>query len=72
MVFHSCNSYNLKIAARPDLATQLVQIVIQNISNSLLCQKGQLTLQPCPRRWFVKKIFGYYQYLKKVKIDNSS
>ena len=40
-----------KISARPDLATQLLQIVIPTTINSLLCQKGQLTLEACPRTW---------------------
>ena len=34
-----------KISARPDLATYLVQILIPAIYNSLVCQKGQFTLQ---------------------------
>ena len=40
-------------------------LLIPTTFNSLLCQKGQ-----CHRRWFSKKIFGYYP--KKVKIKNSS
>ena len=51
---------NFKISARPDLATNLLQILIPATINSLVCQKGQFTLQLCPRRWFVRKIFGYY------------
>ena len=51
---------NFKIFARPDLATYLLQILIPATFNSLVCQKGQFTLQLCPRRWFVGKIFGYY------------
>ena len=61
---------NFKISARPDLATNLLQILIPATSNSLVCQKGQFTLQLCPRRWFVRKIFGYYN--PKVKIEKSS
>ena len=61
---------NFKISARPDLATNLLQILIPATINSLVCQKGQFTLQQCPRRWFVKKIFGYYT--KKVKMEKSS
>ena len=37
--------------------------------NSLVCQKGQFTLQLCLRRWFGKKIFSYYT--PKVKIEKS-
>ena len=37
---------------------------------SLLCQKGQLTLHLCPRRWFGRKIFGYYP--QNVIIEKSS
>ena len=61
---------NFKISVRPDLATKLLWILLQATINSLLCQKGQFTLQPCPRRWFVRKIFGYYT--PKVKIEKSS
>ena len=63
---------NFKISARPDLAisTNLLQILIPATINSLVCQKGQFTLQLCPRRWFVRKIFGYYT--QKVKIEKSS
>ena len=58
---------NFKISARPDLAINLLQILIPATINSLVCQKGQFTLQPCPRRWFVTMIFGYYT--PKIKID---
>ena len=34
-----------KISARPDLATYLLQILIPATFNSLVCQKGQFTLQ---------------------------
>ena len=61
---------NFKISARPDLATNLLQILIPATINSLVCQKGQFTLQLCPRIWFVKTIFGYYT--QKVKIEKSS
>ena len=61
---------NFKISARPDLATYLLQILIPATINSLVCQKGQFTLQLCPRRWFVRKIFGYYT--PKAKIKKSS
>ena len=61
---------NFKSSARPDLATDLLQILIAATINSLVCQKGQFKLQLCPRRWFVRKIFGYHT--QKVKIDKSS
>ena len=61
---------NFKISSCPDLATYLLQILIPAIFNSLVCQKGQITLQLCPRRWFVWKIFGYYT--QKVIIEKSS
>ena len=52
------------------LATYLLQIHITATFSSLVCQKGQFTLQLCPRRWFVRKIFGYYT--PKVIIEKSS
>ena len=58
---------NLKIFAHPDLVTNLLQILIPATFNSLVCQKGQFTLQLCPRRWFVRKIFGYYNHKSKLK-----
>ena len=61
---------NFKISARPDLATDLLQIHIPATINSLVCQKGQFTLQLCPRRWFVRTIFGYYT--QKVQIEKST
>ena len=61
---------NFKISVRPDLATSLLQILIPATINSLVCQKGQFTLQLCPRNWFVRKTFGYYT--QKVKIEKSS
>ena len=61
---------NFKLFARPDLATNLPQILIPTIFDSLLCQKGQFTLQLCPRRLFVSKILGNYP--PKVKIEKSS
>ena len=61
---------NFKMFARPDLATNLLQILIPATFNSPVCQKGQFTLQLCPRRWFVLKISGYYT--SKVKIEKSS
>ena len=53
------NSHS-KISTRPDLATNLLQILIPTTIDSLLCQKGHFTRQLCPRRWFVMKTFGYY------------
>ena len=38
---------NFKISVRPDLATSLLQILIPATINSLVCQKGQFTLQLC-------------------------
>ena len=60
-----------QISARPDLATTLLlQILIPTTFDSLLCQIGKFTPQPCPRRWFVRKRYGYYP--KRVKIENYS
>ena len=64
-------SSNFKISTRPDLTTYLLQILIPATFNSLLCQKGHFTLQPCPRSWFVRKIVAYL-YIPKVKIEKSS
>ena len=36
---------SFKISARPDLATYLLQILIPATIDSLVCQKGQFTLQ---------------------------
>ena len=49
-------------------ATQLLHILIPTSLISL-CQKGQFAVQPCSRRWFVRKIFGYYP--RKIKIENN-
>ena len=61
---------SLKISVRPDLAISLLQILITATIKSLVFQKGQFTLQLCPRRGFVRKIFGYFT--QKVKIEKSS
>ena len=61
---------NFKISARPDLATNLLQMLTLATINSVVCQKGQFTLQLCPRGWFVKKIFGYFT--PKATIEKSS
>ena len=45
--------YSYKISTRPYLAPQLLQILIPATLNSLLCQKGQITLQICIRRCFL-------------------
>ena len=58
---------NFKISTLPDLATNLLQLLILATINSLVCQKGQFTLQLCPRRWFVGKILGYYTQKSKLK-----
>ena len=44
------NSIINKISARPDLATQLLQILMPTTFNSLSYQKGQFTLLPSLRR----------------------
>ena len=58
---------NFKISARPDLATNLLQILIPAIFDSLVCQKGQFTLQLCPRRWFARKTLGHYTQKFKIQ-----
>ena len=63
------NSY-FQISARPDLATYLLQILIPGTFNSLVCQKGQFILQLYFRRWFVRKIFGYYTTKVKIELKN--
>ena len=40
-----------KIPAHPDLATSLLQILIPATISSLVCQKGQYTLQLCLREY---------------------
>ena len=47
-----------------------LQILTPTTFYSLLGQKGQFTLWPCPRRGFVGKISSYY--CLKTKIENSS
>ena len=64
------NSHS-KISAHPDLATYVLQILTTATLNSVVCQKGQFTLQLCPKRcFFWGRIFGYYP--PKVKIEKSS
>ena len=60
---------NTQIPASPDLATNLLQILIPTTFDSLLCQKSQFTLQLLPERLYVRKVFSYYP--QKVKIENS-
>ena len=60
---------NFKISAHPDLAAKLLQIRIPATFNSLVCQKGQFTLQLCPERLFVRMIFVYYPP-QKSKLKN--
>ena len=48
------------------LSTKLT--ILPATFNCLVCQKGQFPLQSCPRRCFVRIIFGYYT--PKVKIKN--
>ena len=59
---------NFKISARPDLATNQLQILIPATINSLVCQKGQFTLQLCPRVWFVKTIWLLHPESQNWKI----
>ena len=53
-----------KFYAHPDLATNLLQILIPVILNSLLCQKGQFTLQPTLEDGLLEK------YLVMTKSQN--
>ena len=59
---------NYKISACPELASHLLQILFPTTFKSLLCQKGQFTLQLCPKRWLNRKIFGNYPKKSKLKI----
>ena len=58
-----------KISAHPDLAINLIQILIPTTINSLLYQEGQSTLQLCLRIWFLSEEFG--QYKPKAILENS-
>ena len=51
---------DVKIHAHTGLPTHLLHIIIPTSFTSLMCQKGQFTLYPCPGRWFVMKRFGFY------------
>ena len=46
---------NSKSSAHPDLASQPLQVLIPTRCNSLLCQKGKLTIKPCLRRCLIRK-----------------
>ena len=58
---------NFKISARPDLATSLLQILIPATINSLVCQKGQFTLQLCPRSGLLGKYLVITPRKSKLK-----
>ena len=51
---------NSKISARSDLATNLLQILIPTIFNSLLCQKEQFILQLCPEVGLLSKLLDQH------------
>ena len=55
---------NSKNSAHPDWATHLLQILIPPTYCRLLCQKGQFTLQPCPRKWYY-----YFFTHRKLKLN---
>ena len=61
-----------KISARPDLATYLLQILIPytNYVHSIAyCfKKCQFTLQLCPERWFVRKMWLLPRKKSQLKI----
>ena len=59
---------NSKISAHPDLATQLLQILIPTILNSLLCQKGQFTLQPALEDGLLEKYLVIAPRKSKLEI----
>ena len=50
---------NFKISACPDVATQLLQILIPTTFISLLCRKEQFSHQLCPRNMSHMKVFNY-------------
>ena len=59
---------NSKFSAHPDLATNLLQILIPAILNSLaIVSKRTIYTSAYPRRWFVRKIFGY----DKLPVQNA-
>ena len=62
---------NFKISARLDLATNLFQILIPTTIKSLMCKKGQCTLQLCPRRWFVRKYLNITRFTPQKSKLNS-
>ena len=58
---------NFKNFARPDLTTYLFKILIPATFNSLVCQKGQFTLQPCPTDGLVGKYLVITPQKSKLK-----
>ena len=58
---------NSKMFACPDLPTKLLQILILTALYILLSQKGQFLLQPCLRRLFVRKRFGFAPKKSKLR-----
>ena len=68
----SVQNSNFKISARPDLATNLLQILIPATSNSLVCQKkGNLHFSYVLEGGLLEK-YLVIMYNPKVKIEKSS
>ena len=63
-------SNNCKISARLDLATPLLQIITPSNLLQPIVSKKKLTLQTFAGKWFVRRIFAFYN--PKVKIENPS
>ena len=62
---------NSKISACPDLATDLLQILIPTILYPIVSKRAIYTsIQPCHRRWSDRKIFGYYPKMSNLKIPH--
>ena len=57
MPFLNCYIPKFLHTSCPDLASQLLQVLIPTAFNGILCQKGQFTLQPFPRRFLEEKIW---------------
>ena len=55
---------NSKISARPDIATQLLQIIILITFDSLLCQKSNLHFS-----LVLEGLLGKYLAINKVKTE---
>ena len=52
----ACLKQHHNISVHPDLATHFKTVyLLYFLNNSLVCQKGQFTLHPCLRGWFVRK-----------------